>query len=233
MADDSIHVLFVEDDVRIAAMTSEFLQRYQVTVTHVADGQAAIQESRRHRYDAVVLDVMLPGKSGLDVCREIRARSDVPVIIVSALGDEADRIGTIELGADDYLTKPFSARELLARIRAQVRRARGQLRPIGDDVRAGDLFLEPRSLRATFRGRTLALTSYEFSLLHALAERPGQVLTREQLLDRARHGGADDAFDRSIDVRIWKLRQKLGDDARNPQIVKTVRGVGYVLVTSE
>jgi DNA-binding response OmpR family regulator len=135
----------------------------------------------------------------------------------------------IERGADDYVTKPFSARELLARIRAVVRRARGHLRPLNQAVKVGRLRLDPATLRASLAGRDLELTSYEFSLLYALAERAGQVLSREQLLDLA-SGGAEQAFDRSIDVRIWKLRQKLGDDARKPTILKTVRGAGYVLV---
>jgi len=160
-----IHVLLVEDDSRISAMTAEFLARYRVAVTEVANGMDAVRLARQTSFDAIVLDLMLPGKDGLQVCREIRAHSDVPILMVTALGEEADRIGGIEQGADDYLTKPFSARELLARIRAQVRRARGELRPPAPATRAGGLFLDPKSLRATFRGRDLALTSYEFALL--------------------------------------------------------------------
>jgi DNA-binding response OmpR family regulator len=231
--DGSIHVLLVEDDARISAMTAEFLTRYQIVVTQASDGNEAVRLAQRTRFDAIVLDLMLPGKHGLQVCQEIRMHSDVPILMVTALGEEADRIGGMERGADDYLPKPFSARELLARIRSQVRRARGELRPFAESLRVGELILEPKSLRATFRGRELGLTSYEFSLLQALAARPGHVLTREQLLDLAKFGGAEEAFDRSIDVRIWKLRQKLGDDARNPQILKTVRGAGYVLVANE
>jgi DNA-binding response OmpR family regulator len=179
----------------------------------------------------VVLDLMLPGMSGLDVCGAIRSRSDVPIIIVTALAEEADRVIGIERGADDYLTKPFSARELLARIRAIVRRARGQLRTLKQTVTVGLLNLDPTMFRATLAGTDLELTSYEFSLLYALAERAGQVLSREQLLDLA-NGGAEESFDRSIDVRIWKLRQKLGDDARRPKLLKTVRGAGYVLTNA-
>jgi DNA-binding response OmpR family regulator len=223
-----IHILLVEDDPRIAQMTAEFLARYQVVVTLASDGKDALRRAQQTRFDAIVLDLMLPGMSGLDVCGAIRVRSDVPIIMVTALAEESDRVIGIERGADDYVTKPFSARELLARIRAVVRRARGQLRPLNQVVSVGRLRLDPSSLSASLAGRDLALTSYEFSLLYALAERAGQVLSREQLLDLA-SGGAEEAFDRSIDVRIWKLRQKLGDDARKPRLLKTVRGAGYVL----
>lgn len=228
MTDGVIHILLVEDDSRIAQMTAEFLTRYQVVVSLAGNGRDALRQAQQTRFDAVVLDLMLPGMSGLEVCEAIRARSDVPIIMVTALAEESDRVVGIERGADDYVTKPFSARELLARIRAVVRRSRGQLRPLHQTVRVGQLRLEPSALRASLAGRELELTSYEFALLYALAERAGQVLSREQLLDLA-NGGAEESFDRSIDVRIWKLRQKLGDDARRPKLLKTVRGAGYVL----
>lgn len=228
LTDGVIHILLVEDDSRIAQMTAEFLARYQVVVSLANDGKEALRQAQQTRFDAIVLDLMLPSMSGLDVCGAIRVRSDVPIIMVTALAEESDRVIGIERGADDYVTKPFSARELLARIRAVVRRARGELRPLNHVVSVGQLRLDPSSLRASLAGRELELTSYEFSLLYALAERAGQVLSREQLLDLA-SGGAEEAFDRSIDVRIWKLRQKLGDDARKPRLLKTVRGAGYVL----
>ena len=228
MTDGVIHILLVEDDSRIAQMTAEFLARYQVVVSLASDGKEALRQAQQTRFDAIVLDLMLPRMSGLDVCGAIRVRSDVPIIMVTALAEESDRVIGIERGADDYVTKPFSARELLARIRAVVRRARGELRPLNQVVSVGQLRLDPSSLSASLASRDLDLTSYEFSLLYALAERAGQVLSREQLLDRA-GGGAEEAFDRSIDVRIWKLRQKLGDDARKPRLLKTVRGAGYVL----
>lgn len=228
VTDGLIHILLVEDDSRIARMTAEFLARYEVAVSLARDGREALRLTQQTRFDVIVLDLMLPGMPGLELCEAIRARSDVPIIIVTALAEESDRVIGIERGADDYLTKPFSARELLARIRGTVRRARGQLRPLNQAVTVGDLRLDPSALRASLAGRDLELTSYEFSLLYALAERAGQVLSREQLLDMA-NGGAVEPFDRSIDVRIWKLRQKLGDDARKPRLLKTVRGAGYVL----
>jgi DNA-binding response OmpR family regulator len=232
MSDESITALLVEDDERLARFTCEYLQEQGVAVVRAADGEEGLNEALRHRYDVVILDLMLPRRDGLDVCRELRTRSDVPVIVVTARTSEVDRVVGLELGADDYLPKPFSVRELLARIRALVRRARGQVGPAARTIRAGRLLLHPGSLRATLAGRELELTAYEFALLRALAERSGQVLSREQLLELAK-GSGEDAFDRSIDVRISRLRQKLGDDPRRPTLLKTVRGAGYVLAAEE
>jgi DNA-binding response OmpR family regulator len=175
---------------------------------------------------------MLPGRDGIEVCRNLRSRVDLPIIMVTARGEEADRVLGLEIGADDYLTKPFSARELLARIRVNVRRARGQAGPTLGVVRRGRLVLEPAALRVSLDGVAVDVTAYEFALLHALADRPGRVLTREQLLDLAK-GSAELAFDRSIDVHVSRLRAKLGDDARKPRLLKTVRGAGYVLALDE
>ena len=225
----SVEVLLVEDDLRLARLTVEYLTTQGLTVTHMADGRQGQDEALRHRYDVVLLDLMLPGRDGLMVCRELRARSDVPIIMLTARGDEADRVLGLELGADDYLAKPYSPRELLARIRAQVRRARGQSGPTARRVRVGLLELDPASRQATYDGRDLALTGYEFDLLRVLAERAGRILGREQLMELAR-GSNDDAFDRSIDVHVSRLRQKLGDDARQPRLIKTIRGAGYLYV---
>jgi DNA-binding response OmpR family regulator len=152
----------------------------------------------------------------------------VPIVILTARGEEADRVMGLELGADDYLAKPFSPRELLARIRAVVRRARGQVGPSVKPVHVGALALDPGARRATVEGQEIVLTGYEFSLLYALASRAGRVLSREQLIELA-GGSADDAFDRSVDVHVSRLRQKLGDDPKNPRMLKTVRGSGYML----
>jgi DNA-binding response OmpR family regulator len=223
-----VAALLVEDDVRLAALTREYLEGHGVVVEVASDGQVGLDAALRRRFDVVLLDLMLPGKDGLTVCRELRARSDVPIIVLTARGEEADRVLGLELGADDYLAKPFSARELLARIRAQVRRARGRAGPAVQTVRVGGLVLDPGGRRATLDGRELALTGYEFDLLRALAERAGRVLSREQLMELAR-GSAEEAFDRSVDVHVSHLRQKLGDDPRRPRLLKTVRGAGYVL----
>jgi two-component system OmpR family response regulator len=230
--DGPIHALLVEDDDRLARFMVEYLEQQGVAVVRAADGEQGLAEALRRSFDVVILDLMLPGKDGLEVCSELRNHSDVPVVVVTARATEVDRVVGLELGADDYLPKPFSMRELLARIRAVVRRARGKVGPSGRTIRAGRVVLHPGSLRATLDGRDLDLTAYEFALLRALAERSGHVLTREQLLDRAK-GSGDDAFDRSIDVRISRLRQKLGDDPRRPALLKTVRGAGYVLVLEE
>jgi two-component system OmpR family response regulator len=226
--DTLLTALLVEDDARLAALTADYLGGYGVVVTRAEDGPSGLQEALRHRYDVVLLDLMLPGKDGLDVCRELRAHSDVPVIVLTARGEEADRVMGLDLGADDYLSKPFSPRELLARIQALVRRARGKVGPTLRTLQVGVLILDPGSRRATARGQEIGLTGYEFSLLYALASRAGRVLSREQLIELA-GGSAEEAFDRSVDVHVSRLRQKLGDDPKNPRMLKTVRGAGYLL----
>lgn len=229
---ETLTALLVEDDAKLAALTSEYLKGHGVAVTRAGDGRRGLEEALRARYDVVLLDLMLPGKDGLEVCRELRARSDVPVIVLTARGEEADRVMGLELGADDYVAKPFSARELLARIRAVVRRARGRAGPPTNAIRVGGLLVDPGSRRATLAGRELALTGYEFELLRVLAERAGRVLSREQLMELAK-GSAEEAFDRSIDVHVSRLRHKLGDDSKRPRWLKTVRGAGYVLAAED
>jgi DNA-binding response OmpR family regulator len=229
--DPGISVLYVEDDERLAQLTAQYLESHGLKVQISANGFDGVQDAIRLRPDVVLLDVMLPGIDGIEVCRRLRARVDTPIIIVTAHGDEPDRVVGLEGGADDYIVKPFSSRELLARIRAQARRARGQVGPSGQPITVGPLRIEPHSMRATVNNRALGLTTYEFMLLRALAERAGDVLTRDQLMDLVK-GNTEEAFDRSIDVHISHLRHKLGDDPRNPRMLKTVRGVGYMLAAS-
>lgn len=224
----SLLVLLVEDDRKLAELTREYLAGHGVEVTHVADGKAGLDQALRGRWDAVLLDLMLPGLDGLSVCRELRARSDVPILVLTARGEEADKVMGLELGADDYLAKPFSPRELLARLRAVTRRAKGKAGPPTVAIQVGGLALDPAARRAVLDGRELALTGYEFDLLRALAERAGRILSREQLMELAK-GSAEEAFDRSIDVHVSRLRQKLGDDPKRPRLIKTVRGAGYLL----
>ena len=226
--DTPITALLIEDDLRLATLTAEYLQGHGVIVTHLSDGARAADEARRGRYDVVLLDLMLPGLDGMEVCRRLRSCSDVPIIMLTARGEEADRVMGLETGADDYLVKPYSPRELLARIRSLLRRAHGRAGPATQSLRVDRLRLDPATRRAHLGDQDLELTGYEFSLLYALAQRAGRVLSREQLMEMAA-GSSADAFDRSVDVHVSRLRNKLGDDARHPRIIRTVRGLGYLL----
>jgi two-component system, OmpR family, response regulator len=228
----SLRALLVEDDPRLAALTRDYLQGHGVAVEVVGDGRRGLAEALRGGHDVVLLDLMLPGMGGLEVCRALRARSDVPVIVLTARGEEADRVMGLETGADDYLAKPFAPRELLARIRAVTRRAQGRAGPELQVVIVGRLRIDPGARRATLAGRELALTGYEFDLLRALAERAGRVLSREQLIELA-GGSPEESFDRSVDVHVSRLRQKLGDDPKRPRLLKTVRGAGYLLASED
>jgi DNA-binding response OmpR family regulator len=228
----TIKVLLVEDDTRLAQLTARYLETHGAVVTVAGDGVEGQAEALRRQYDCVVLDLMLPGRDGIEVCRQLRQRIDVPIIMVTARGEEQDRVLGLEVGADDYVTKPFSPRELLARIRANVRRLRGQAGPAADTIEVGALVLDPGKMTVTLGGKAVEVTAYEFAILRALAQRPGKVLSREQLLDLAK-GSADLSFDRSIDVHVSRLRAKLGDDSRSPKILKTVRGAGYMLAGSD
>lgn len=230
--DIPIRVVYVEDDERLARLTMQYLASHGVEVTLVARGDTAVAEVLRVRPDLVLLDLTLPGLSGLEVCRALRDRIDVPIIMLTARIEEADRVLGLEGGADDYVGKPFSSRELLARIRAQARRARGEAGPKAARLELGELVIDTARMTATHRGAPLALTTLEFTLLRALAERAGRVLTRDQLLQLV-HPSGDEAFDRSIDVHISRLRGKLDDDSRNPRLLKTIRGVGYMLTPEE
>lgn len=222
-----LRVLLVEDDEATAKVITHYFTEQGVPVLHAVDGPSAAEAMREHTIDLVILDIILPGPDGLEVCRSIREHSDVPIIFLSAKTSEADRLAGFDSGADDYVPKPFSTRELFSRVVALVRRARGQVGPVRRSVVVDDVVLEPGALRATRNGRDLGLTSYEFNILYTLAEKRGRVCTREQLIEAA-GGIAEGAFERSIDVHVSRVRQKLGDDARQPQLLKTVRGAGYL-----
>lgn len=227
--DDGASIVYIEDDTKLARITAKYLETYGYRVSLARTAREGIAQVLRDQPDVILLDLMLPELDGFEACRLLRARVDTPIIMVTARGEEADRVMGLEGGADDYIAKPFSSRELLARIRAQVRRGRGRVGPgaVGL-VRVGPITIEVGTRRVQFHGEELTLTTYEFDLLRVFAERPGRVLTREQLVDFVR-GNADEAFERSIDLHISHLRKKLGDDPRNPQLLKTVRGVGYLL----
>ena len=190
---EPLSLLFIEDDKRLAQFTIEYLESHGVTVMHAATGELGLREALKNRHDAVLLDLMLPVMDGLTVCRQIRERSDVPILIITARAEEIDRILGLELGADDYISKPFSPRELLARVHATVRRARGLVGP-ASILKIGELVLSVSSQTATLEGRPLTLTGYEFAILRVLLERRGRVLSREQLLELAKgsaNGGHD------------------------------------------
>jgi two-component system, OmpR family, response regulator len=228
MSESGIKVLLVEDDGRLAAFVAEFLEKNGLEVVVVGDGDEAIGQVSAHAFDVMVLDLMLPVVDGYAVCRHVRERQALPIIMTTARAAEIDRVMGLEIGADDYVIKPFSVRELLARIRAAVRRARGQIGPIARSLKIGALELHLESMTASLASRPLHLTTYEFKILRVLAERQNRVVSREQLLQLAQ-GTTDESFDRSIDVRISRLRQKLREDPRRPSLLRTVRGAGYML----
>jgi len=227
----SIRVLYVEDDERLARLTLEYLESHGLEVHLVARGEQAIADVHAIRPDVVLLDLMLPGMNGMEVCRALRQRCDVPIIMVTARGESEDRVRGLEGGADDYVTKPFQSRELLARIRAQVRRARGELER-KDKIVLGELVVDLATREVAIRGEHVPLTTNEFAVVAELARRPGRVLARDRLLEVV-HGTADEAFDRSIDVIVSRIRAKLEHDPKNPRLLKTIRGAGYVLTVGD
>jgi DNA-binding response OmpR family regulator len=218
---DAPRVLLVEDDRKLAVLTQEFLERHGMRVESVGDGPEALGALGGSSFDVILLDLTLPTMDGLALARQVRGLSNTPLIIVTARGAVEDRVRGLELGADDYLAKPFHTSELLARIRAVLRRA-GRALP----SRGLEVDLHARTVR--LEGQRVRLTTHEFELLAALVCAPGQVLSRDALLERMKGARADEAFDRSIDVHMSRLRQKLEADPRNPRFLKTVRGVGYV-----
>ncbi len=231
MEPPSSHLLIVDDDPEIRLLLTNFLQKNGFRVTAAAEGRAMRRALTEARIDLVLLDVMLPGEDGLSLCRELRARTDIPIIMITARGEETDRIVGLEIGADDYLPKPFSPRELLAHVRAVLRRSDGQQRrAVADNDCLGfaGWVLDPGARRLTDpAGNEVPLTAGEFDLLRVLAERPGRVLNRDQLLDLTK-GRAATLFDRSIDAQISRLRRKIERDPANPLFIKTVRSGGYV-----
>jgi DNA-binding response OmpR family regulator len=223
-------ILLIEDDARLAAMVADYLGAAGYRVVTAATGEAGLAALTREASDVVVLDLMLPGIDGLEVCRRLRKLSDVPVLMLTARGDAADRVVGLELGADDYLPKPFEPRELLARLRAILRRGRGAVSH--EVLRFGRLEIDRGAREARIDGEPRAMTSYQFALLVALAESAGRVLTREQLMERVK-GEELEAFDRSIDVHVSRIRQAIEDDPKHPRRIITVRGAGYVFARAQ
>jgi two-component system OmpR family response regulator len=234
------HILIVDDDAEIRSLLSQYLAKNGLRVTTAADGRAMWQALDKGRVDLIVLDVMLPGDDGLTLCRNLRVKSEIPVIMLTARGEETDRIVGLEMGADDYLAKPFSARELLARIKAILRRARSLPANLQPDNARRIAFAEwvldtaHRQLISAANVVT-PLSGAEYRLLRIFLGHPNRVLNRDQLVDLTQ-GKEADPLDRSIDVQVSRLRHRLGDDPREPRLIKTVRGEGYVLavdVTAE
>lgn len=226
-------ILVVDDDPEIRHLLRAYLERNGYAVITVGDGAGMKLVLGRERIDLVVLDIMLPGTDGLELCRDLRSRSKTPVIMLTARGDEMDRVLGLEMGADDYLAKPFSARELMARIKVVLRRVRDlpvdPLDDAPDRLGFAGWTLDIRSQHLTSaEGVVVVLSQAEFRLLQALLRHPNRPLTRDQLLDLTQ-GREAGPFDRSIDVLIGRLRKRLGDDGKNPELIKTVRGHGYLL----
>lgn len=216
-------ILVVDDEPKVARLARDYLEKNGFRVLTAADGQSALTIARREKPDLVILDLMLPHIDGREVCRILRRESDVPVIMLTALSEEIDQVTGLEIGADDYITKPFSPRALVARVRALLRRTRGDVK-VPSLIRAGGLEIDPEKYSVTLNGSPLKLTPNEFKLLQILASRPGQTLTREQLLDDL-HGAAS-SMDRSVDSHIKNLRKKL-EAISGKSMIETVYGIGY------
>ena len=224
-------LLMIEDDGALAEMVGTYLGRTGMTLDHRESAAAGLAAALRGGYDAVILDLMLPDGDGLEICRAIRARADVPILMLTARGEEADRIVGLEIGADDYLPKPFNPRELLARLRAILRRRAGESgggrTAAGETLRFGRLVIDRAARRVLVDSAERPLTGHQFDLLCALAESAGRVLSREQLMERVR-GETLEAFDRSIDVHVSRIRAAIEDDPKQPRRIITLRGAGYL-----
>jgi DNA-binding response OmpR family regulator len=223
-------ILLIEDDSRLADMVGEYLGKAGFHVIHAENGARGLALHGREAVDVVVLDLMLPDGDGLDICRQIRARSDSPILMLTARGDPMDRVVGLEMGADDYLPKPFEPRELLARLRAILRRTRPGPKP--DVLRYGRLEIDRGAREVRLDATPRPLTGYQFALLLALAEHAGRVMSRDALMDAVK-GEQFEAFDRSIDVHVSRIRAAIEDDPRKPRRVITVRGSGYVFAKAQ
>jgi two-component system alkaline phosphatase synthesis response regulator PhoP len=218
-------ILVVDDEPKIVKLARDYLEQSNYVVLTAVNGPQALAIARADKPDLIVLDLNLPGMDGLDVCRQLRRESDVPIIMLTARIEETDRLIGLELGADDYITKPFSPRELVARVRAVLRRVNGGLSQPGL-IRVGDLEIDLQGHRASQNGEPLHLTRIEFNLLSLLSQHPGQAFSRQRLLEQL-HGYSHDGFDRSIDAHVKNLRRKIEPDLSNPTYILTVYGIGY------
>jgi DNA-binding response OmpR family regulator len=222
----ALRVLLIDDDARLFELLKSYLGQNGCDIAHAADGSKGMRMLEADAYDAVLLDVMMPGIDGLEVCKRIRTKSSIPILMLTAKGDETDRVVGLELGADDYIPKPFNPRELLARLRAVLRRASPE--NISKQLTAGNIAIDVAGRAVKVNGVPAELTGLEFDILVALVRRAGRVVPREALLSEAGRGDVT-VGERTVDVHISHLRQKLGDDSRVPKLIKTVRGIGYML----
>ncbi len=223
-------VLLVDDDPKIAKLLRSYFEKEDFSVLTAHDGTAALQLYRDKKPDILVLDLMLPGVSGLDVCRQIRKDSDTPILMLTARDEETDRLIGLELGADDYVSKPFSPREIVARAKAVLRRTQREVVQ-SEPVKIGELKIDVENHEVRLAGQILDLTPTEFKILHLLAQKPGRPFTRLQIVEDSQ-GEAFDGYERTIDVHIKNLRRKLGDDGKEATYIQTVYGVGYKMVDS-
>ena len=223
-------ILLIEDDARLAGMVRDYLGEAGFDVTVAGTGNAGLALQKAHPFDAVILDLMLPDIDGLEVCRTLRATDRVPILMLTAKGDPMDRVVGLELGADDYLPKPFEPRELQARLRAILRR--GKATGPADILRFGLLEIDTRAMTARIDGRPCTLTAHQFKLLEIMARAAGRVLSRDYLMDQLK-GGNREPFDRSIDVHISRIRAEIETDPKHPRRVITVRGAGYVFARAQ
>jgi two-component system, OmpR family, phosphate regulon response regulator OmpR len=224
------HILLIEDDRRLAEMVKNYLGEFGFSVTAAHSGGAGIALYRRESFDVLILDLMLPDMDGLEVCRQIRADPLARILMLTARGDAMDRVVGLEMGADDYLAKPFEPRELLARLRSLLRRAKGDHK--SEVLRFGRLDIDAGARQVRLDGEPRALTSYQFALLLGLAQHAGRVMSREILMDIVKNERLE-AFDRSIDVHISRIRAAIEDDPKNPRRIITVRGAGYVFAKAQ
>ena len=225
-------ILIIDDDARLTAMLGEYLAAAGIRAEARATGRDGLAALRQETFDALILDVMLPDINGLDLCRKIRAQSAIPILMLTARGEETDRVVGLELGADDYLPKPFGTRELLARLRALLRRGQGGMAAGPPLLVFGQLEVDRGARSVRVAGKDVVLTSYQFDLLVALATHAGRVLSRDQLLDMVK-GEELDAFDRSIDVHVSRIRAVIETDPKHPRRIITVRGAGYVFARAQ
>ncbi len=226
-------VLIIDDDAVLAGFLARFLEKYGFKLSHAGNVQDGLRAIELHKPVAVLLDINLPGGSGLDLCRKIRERNPVPIIMISSLGESSDKVLGLQLGADHYLPKPFEPRELVAHLEAVLRRASHAMTPAGNElIQLGGLEVDVSRRQVSVDGKLVEISSAEFDLLRLFVSRPGHVFDRDEILD-ALKGVEWDAYNRSIDVIVSRLRKRLGDDTKQPRFLKTVRGAGYLFLPQE